>query len=141
MKTIIYLFTTGILLAFSTCKKQPAQVSFEQELIGKWKYTGKSGGFAGKYEAADLAVMIMIEFKKDRKYIKTTNDKVTDSGHYDLIRMKSIYTGQEDNAIRFNVSPLSASTGHIITIKDNKLELSDNFYDGYSSGYTRFTTP
>jgi hypothetical protein len=138
MKTnhLPYLLFT-ILIAIIACKTISEQPSIENSLIGQWKFTSTSGGFAGKTTQSDPANPIILTFKKDGSYSKTKNADTIEQSTYEFTRAKSIYSGQEENAIR--LGPLSSSKidTYIITIKKDTLILADNVYDGFTSGYLR----
>jgi len=137
MRPLTCFLTTAVLLMFVSCKTQTFEPSFKTKLIGKWKYTGGSGGFTGKPEPVNPLVSKIIEFKSDGKYVKYINSDPDTQGTYDIIKSKSIYSSLEDNAIRFDPQSGSPRTGLIATINDDKLVLADNVYDGFSAGYTR----
>lgn len=143
MKAICYSFITILLLSAATCKKAIPGSDLEKKLIGVWKYTGKSGGYAGKQEKADPATLNTLEFKSGHLYIRKINDEITAKGKYELYKTKSIYSGKEDNAIRFE-SILSNSDisndparNTIVTIQNDSLTIADNVYDGFKSTYIR----
>lgn len=136
MKAIFYLLLAVMLLSSAACKKAESGTLLGRELIGEWRYTGASGGLSGKYEKADPAINQILQFKSGLRYLRKTNDQVSEQGSYQLDRMKSIYTGKEDNAIFFN--PRSNVTSKsIISLRNDTLLVADNFYDGYQAGYTR----
>lgn len=137
MKILTSILACLVLLTFSGCKTQMVEPAFKVKIIGKWKYTGSSGGFAGKNEPANPSVTNIIEFKSDGKYVRYINNDPDTQGTYDIIRIKSIYSGEEDNAIRFDPRSDSPKTGMIANINNDTLTLGDNFNDGYSSGYVR----
>ncbi|MES2827164.1 MAG: hypothetical protein V4687_03385 [Bacteroidota bacterium] len=126
-----------VLLTFSRCKTQTVEPSLKVKIIGKWKYTGSSGGFAGKYDPANAKVANMIEFKSDGKYVRYINNDPDTQGTYDIIRIKSIYTGEDENAVRFDPRSDSPKIGLIANVKNDELTLGDNFNDGYTAGYVR----
>lgn len=111
--------------------------AIEKQLTGKWKYSNKSGGFAGKKEVADPKSPEILEFKTGLNFIRTQNGKVTEQGTYEIVRIKSIYSGKEENAVRFNQKPDRPQMAHIIVIKEDSLILADNVYDGFTTTYTR----
>ena len=125
------------LLTSATCKKNDHNPKFQHQLIGKWKYTGTTGGFAGKNEPADPSAVNVIEFKKEGKYVRYVNNEPDVQGTYLLIKIKSIYTGKDENAIRFDPIAGSPKIGVIATIQGDKLILADNFHDGYTNGYAK----
>jgi uncharacterized protein (TIGR03066 family) len=137
MKTTFFALLAFLLLSSSTCKKEQESPDFKKQLVGKWKYTGKSGGYAGKSQKADPAVLVVLEFKKDNTFLRSENDQVKLQGTYKLTRLKSIYSGQEENAVQFDATADPRNKGSIIILKNDSLTIADNVYDGFTSGYIR----
>ena len=137
MKVIFYSLLATILLSSATCKKVQPDTNLEKQLIGIWKYTGKSGGYAGKSEKADPAISQTLEFKSGRHYTRKMNDKITEEGLYELYKTKSIYSGKEDNAIRFGTDSNHLSRNSIISLQKDSLTIADNVYDGFKTAYIR----
>lgn len=137
MKAIFYSLIAIMLLSSATCKKAQTGTSLEKQLIGKWKYTGKSGGYAGKYQKADPAQIHILQFKSGFQYLQKVNDQVSEHGSYQLYRVKSIYSGKEDNAIRFSSSSSQPNKNSIISLQNDTLVIADNVYDGFKMNYIR----
>jgi hypothetical protein len=137
MKISACYFITCVMMVFTSCEKGPADAAFENKLIGKWMYTGQSGGFAGKYQPADPSKPSFLEFKENKTFVKTVSNAVIEEGSYAIIQLKSIYSGKVDNAIRFHAEVDSPKSGEIATITKDTLNIADNYYDGYSKGYIR----
>ncbi|HMI02622.1 MAG TPA: hypothetical protein VK541_09085 [Pedobacter sp.] len=137
MKTTIYTILAFMLLSSSTCKKEQESPDFKKQLVGKWQYTGKSGGYAGKSQKADPAVVTVLEFKKDNAFLRSENDQVKLQGTYSLTRLKSIYSGKEENAVQFDATADPQNKGSIITLRNDSLTIADNVYDGFTSDYIR----
>lgn len=112
-------------------------MSLEKQLLGVWKYTGKSGGYAGKYEKADPKIQHVLEFKSGFSYLQKINERISGQGSYELYRVKSIYTGKEDNAIRFPAASESPIKNRIISLQNDTLTIADNVYDGFKMEYIR----
>lgn len=137
MKAIFYSLVAVILFSAATCRKSQPNASLESQLIGAWKYIGKSGGYAGKSEKADPAMNYVLEFKNGFRYLQKTNDQVSHQGTYELYKLKSIYSGKEDNAIRFDSSSTVPGKNSIISITGDTLTIADNVYDGFKMEYVR----
>lgn len=137
MKTLTYYFIALAIITFAACKKQSGHISFEKQLIGKWLFTGQGDGFSGQYTPADPLAKTVLEFRRNKTFIKTVNEQTVDKGPYNIIRTKNIYTGKDDNAIEFNITPDASKSAKIITISNDTLNIYDNVYDGYSRGYIR----
>lgn len=138
MKNITYLLLAFFITTAATCKKDQAKMLVvEKQLIGKWQYTGRTGGFAGKTEQADPSEVQLLEFKKGMNFIRTINGQSRQTGTYEITAEISIYSGKEEPAIRFNQQTDHAPMGHIISIKNRTLTIADNVYDGFTTTYTR----
>ncbi|HKG08558.1 MAG TPA: hypothetical protein VKB19_18965 [Pedobacter sp.] len=137
MKNFVYFIFAYFLLTAATCRKDIIENAAEQQLIHKWKYTGRTGGFAGKTEKADPAVTQILEFKKGMTFIKTTGGSVTDEGTYQISKEMSIYSGKEETAIRFNEKADSPQMAHVISIRKDTLIIADNVYDGFTTSYVK----
>lgn len=137
MKVLTFLLAAMLLLTSATCKKQSSETSFKGHLIGKWKFTGSTGGFAGKSIPADHSASKIIEFKTGGRYVKYVNGEPDMQGNYDIVTIKSIYSGVNENAIRFDPSVNDQKAAYVATITGDELMLADNFYDGFTNGYER----
>jgi hypothetical protein len=137
MKTTIYTILAFMLLSSSTCKKEQETPDVKKQLVGKWKYTGQTGGFAGKTQKADPAILTVLEFKKDNTFLRSENDQVKLQGSYTLTRLKSIYSGKEENAVQFDAATDPYNKGNIITLNNDSLTIADNFYDGFTARYIK----
>jgi hypothetical protein len=137
MKLLIYAALTVLGLTSAALKNTLPGKELEKQLIGKWKYTGQSGGTTGRSESAKPTKVSTIEFKEGGKYVRYTNGEPMFQGRYQLSKAKSIHTGKVDNAIIFDPKVNSAETGNILTITGDTLLLADNFSDGYTAGYVR----
>ncbi len=137
MKAIFYSLVVVMLFSSATCKKVQSDMSLEKQLIGVWKYTGKSGGYAGKYQKADPEIHQVLEFKSGFKYLQKINEQISGQGIYELYKIKSIYTGKEDNAIRFPAAPEHPIKNGIISLQNDTLTIADNVYDGFKMEYIR----
>jgi hypothetical protein len=137
MKTTIFTLLAFMLLSSSTCKKDLQTPDIQKQLVGKWRYTSQTGGFAGKTQKADPAVVTILELKKDNTFLRSENDQVKLQGAYTLTRLKSIYSGQEENALQFDAAADPHNKGSIITLKNDSLTLADNVYDGFTVHYVR----
>jgi hypothetical protein len=137
MKAIFYSIVALMLFSSATCKKLPSGSSIDKQLIGAWKYIRKSGGYAGKSENADPSSNQVLEFKSGFSYIQKTNDQISEQGSYELYKVKSIYSGKEDNAIRFSSMSNQSNKNSIISLQNDTLIIADNVYDGYRMEYIR----
>ncbi|MEJ7557369.1 MAG: hypothetical protein WKF66_03605 [Pedobacter sp.] len=137
MKALVYAALTLLLFTSEAATKNVTGNELDKQLIGRWKYTGQSGGSAGRTETAKHNMVSVIEFIKGGKYVRYTNGEPMFQGVYALCKAKSIYTGKIDNAIKFDPKVNSTETGNILTITGDTLLLADNINDGYTAGYLR----
>ena len=137
MKLLFSMLAVLTLLTSAICKKNHFEPPVQHQLLGRWKYTGKSGGYAGKYEAANPSVSNVIEFEKERKYVHYVNNEPDVQGTYELLKLKSIYSGKDEYAIRFDPVEGAPKTGMIITVVGDTLSLAENVHDGFTTGYAK----
>jgi hypothetical protein len=140
MKTLIFSFLTLFIFTSADYQSHFQEKELQKKLLGRWKLTSKSGGIAGKSVAAKESVVNIIEFKKGGKYVRYTNGEPMYQGNYQLSKAKSIYTGKDDNAIRFDPEVDSQETGNIVTIDNDILLLADNFNDGFTAEYIKINS-
>jgi len=139
MKSLLYILLAIVFLTSTAGKMTSSDKGLEKQLLGKWQFTGQSGGFAGATETAKSNSVRIIEFKKDGKYVRYKNGEPMYQGNYQLCKEKSIHTGKVDNAIRFDPKVDATESGNILTIDGDILILADNFNDGYTIGYKRLS--
>lgn len=137
MKGIFYSLVAILLFTSATCRKVQPDTLLKKQLIGSWQYIGKSGGYAGKSEKADPSSNYTLEFKSRQKYLQKTNGQVSQQGTYELYKLKSIYSGKEDNAIRFNSASAHSNKHSIITLEGDTLIIAENVYDGFKIKYIK----
>jgi hypothetical protein len=125
MKSLLYTMLAIVFLTSTAGKITSSDKGLEKQLLGKWQYTGQTGGFAGSTE--------------DGKYVRYKNGEPMYQGNYELCKAKSIHTGKIDNAIRFDPRVDANETGNILTIEGDTLILADNINDGYTIGYKRLS--
>jgi hypothetical protein len=139
MKSLLYTMLAIVFLTSTAGKITSSDKGLEKQLLGKWQYTGQTGGFAGSTEPQKSNSVKVIEFKKDGKYVRYKNGEPMYQGNYELCKAKSIHTGKIDNAIWFDPRVDANETGNILTIEGDTLILADNINDGYTIGYKRLS--
>lgn len=128
---IKYCFIIIALLAVS-CKKERSSPNSDN-IVGRWQLTSYGGGFDGKTYYPTANELTIITFNADETYLKTVNGNTTANGKYSLGQVLSIYSGKNDNALKFD----NQSNWNVISIKNNTLEINSNAYDGGGSTYVR----
>jgi len=118
MKAIFYSLIVIILLSSSTCRRAQPGTSLEKQLIGEWKYTGKSGGYAGKYQKADPAKNQILQFKRGFSYLQKVNDQVSEQGSYELYKIHRLLATADNYSYR-----LAISSGSHVRVQKNLLSL------------------
>jgi hypothetical protein len=126
-----YCFIIIALLTVS-CKKEKNS-PYTDNIIGRWQLVSFGGGFDGKTYYPKANEVTTISFNADQSYLKTVNGNTTASGKYILGQAMSIYSGKDDNALKFD----DQSNWNIIRIENNTLEINSNAYDGGGSTYVR----
>lgn len=137
MKVIFYALIAVMLFSSATCRKAQPGTNLAQSILGEWQYIGKSGGYAGKQEKADPEKQFTLQFKKDFRYDQKINNQVSEQGSYELYKVKSIYSGKEEDAIRFHSSTNPRSINSVISLRNDTLTIADNVYDGFTMEYIK----
>ncbi|MBJ7883112.1 hypothetical protein [Gelidibacter salicanalis] len=139
MKKLIYLFV--LTLGIISCSSDDVKEIDNSDLIGKWNWTGTSGGLIYFEETAETSgKTIHLTLMENYTYSITENENEISSGNYQLISKKSIYSGELERFIQFpeNQQYTGIVMGGIIkTYELDKLDISDNNYDGIGSGFVR----
>ena len=141
MKHFIYLITAVALFSVASCKKEAvnlnADQNIEQKLVGKWKFESLFFASTHTLYVAIPSQLDVVEFKADHKFVRSTNAEITQQGNYDIIQAKSIFTGMDDNLLRFNPQSVPAQETDLISIKGDTLIMKQNVYDGYVSKFSK----
>jgi len=140
MKNIIYLFilTLGII----SCSSDNETEINNSDLVGEWNWTNTDGGIAAHiHETPETTEKIIrLNLMENYEYSVTENGTEISSGIYELTMKKSIYSGEMERFIQFpeNQQYIGIVTRGIIkTYENNKLDISDNNYDGIGSGFEK----
>ena len=139
MKKLIYLFilTLGII---SCSSDNETQIS-NSDLVGKWNWTGTSGGLIYFEETPETTGKeIHLSLTENYHFSISENGNEISNGIYELTMKKSIYSGEMERFIQFpeNQQYLGIVTSGIIkTYETNKLDISDNNHDGIGSGFIK----
>jgi hypothetical protein len=140
MKKLIYLFilTLGII---SCSSDNETQIS-NSDLVGKWNWTGTSGGLIYFEETPETTGKeIHLSLTENYHFSISENGNEISNGIYELTMKKSIYSGEMERFISLltvDQQYVGFVKNGIIKIHDNeKLEISDNNYDGIGSGFIK----
>ena len=140
MKNIIYLFilTLGII----SCSSDNETEINNSDLVGEWNWTNTDGGIAAHIHETPETTgkIIRLNLMGNYEYSVTENGTEISSGIYELNIKKSIYSGEMERFIQFpeNQQYIGIVTRGIIkTYEINKLDISDNNYDGIGSGFEK----
>jgi hypothetical protein len=140
MKNIIYLFilTLGII----SCSSDNETEINNSDLVGEWNWTNTDGGIAAHIHETPETTgkIIRLNLMGNYEYSVTENGTEISSGIYELNMKKSIYSGEMERFIQFpeNQQYIGIVTRGIIkTYENNKLDISDNNYDGIGSGFEK----
>lgn len=140
MKNIIYLFilTLGII----SCSSDNETEINNSDLVGEWNWTNTDGGIAAHIHETPETTgkIIRLNLMGNYEYSVTENGTEISSGIYELTMKKSIYSGEMERFIQFpeNQQYIGIVTRGIIkTYENNKLDISDNNYDGIGSGFEK----
>ena len=140
MKNLIYLFilTFGII----SCSSDNETEINNSDLVGEWNWTNTDGGIAAHIHETPETTgkIIRLNLMGNYQYSVTENGTEISSGIYELNMKKSIYSGEMERFIKFpeNQQYIGIVTRGIIkTYENNKLDISDNNYDGIGSGFEK----
>lgn len=136
MKKKVYWVLAFSILLFFGCEKQEVKLSMDARLSGQWEYIKAMGGFtANQLILPPAGTKITLIFSSDHKYKRNTNGQTVEQGVYDIIKVRSIFTGTEENAIRFN--NFLTQAGQIIALKNDSLWITDNHVEPFRYLYIK----
>jgi len=139
MKKLIYFFILG--LGIITCNSNDEIVISNSDLIGKWNWTVTAGGLIYFQETPETTgKTIHLNLMDNYNFSITENGNELSSGTYELSFKKSIYSGVIERFIQFPENEQYTGIvmrGIIKTYETNKLNISDNNYDGIGSEFIR----
>lgn len=147
MKKIIILFIFAI--GFISCSSNDDTKIDNSDLIGKWNWTSTDGGFAFNIHETPTSTgnTYQLSFSKNYLYSLAQNGNEFSSGKYELVMKQSIYSGKMERYIICTETqkqklpnqqlPNIITSGIIDVYTTNKLDISDNNYDGIGSGFVK----
>ncbi len=140
MKKLIYLFV--LTLGIISCTSDDETEINNSGLIGKWNWTNTDGGIGFHiHETPETTGKIIhLTLMENYTYSITENENEISNGTYELIMKKSIYSGELDRFIQFPENQQYTGIvmqGIIKTYETNKLDISDNNYDGIGSKFLK----
>jgi len=140
MKKIVLVFL--LTLGFFSCNSNGLIKIDNTDLVGKWNWLATSGGIANQINETPTTTGKNIELKlqKNHDYSIIENGIEIMSGTYDLSMKKSIYSGKMERFIKCSVNkPLQnvIVSGIIKIYESNRLNISDNFFDGIGSDFEK----
>jgi len=140
MKRIISLF--ALVIVFTACSTNEETKISNSDLIGTWNWNSTDGGMANHIHSTPASTGKNIQFHllKNYTFSITENGNEISKGTYKMTSRKSIYTGEKERFIECleSINIQNVVISGIITVYDtNKLDISDNNYDGVGSGFTK----
>jgi hypothetical protein len=139
MKKIVYSLLALCVLV-SGCEKLTEKPSLNQGLIGEWEFVKAVGGFTGTHVILPPAnSKTTLIFGDYHQYKKNVDGGTVEAENYQLLKVRSIFTGEDDNAIKFIGS--SWDDAKLISIQNDSLWLTDNHVEPYGSLYVRVKMP
>ncbi|MGY8911410.1 MAG: hypothetical protein ACKVIG_16345 [Flavobacteriales bacterium] len=139
MKKLIYLFV--LTLGIISCSSDDETEISNSDLVGIWNWTGTSGGLIYFEETPQTTgKTIHLNLMENYDFSITENGNEISSGTYELTLKKSIYSGEIEKFIQFPENQQYTgivNRGIIKTYETNKLDISDNNYDGIGSGFIK----
>ena len=136
------VFFIFILFAMFSCSSDEITEIDNSDLIGNWNWTTTDGGIGFNIHETPETIgkTIHLNLSKNYTFSITENGNEISNGTYVLIMKKSIYSGKLERFIQFpeNYQYTGIVMKGIIKIyESNKLDISDNNYDGIGSGFVR----
>ena len=140
MKKLIYLFV--LTLVITSCNSEDEIQINNSDLVGKWNWTGTSGGLIYFEETPETTgKTINLTLTEKYGFSITKNENEISNGTYELTMQKSIYSGKMERFIKLltiDQKYIGFVKNGIINVHQNKnLEISDNNYDGIGSGFIK----
>ena len=139
MKKLIYLFV--LTLGIISCSSDDETEISNSDLVGIWNWTGTSGGLIYFEETPETTgKTIHLTLMDNYDFSITENGNEISSGTYELTLKKSIYSGEMERFIQFPENQQYTgivNRGIIKIYETNKLDISDNNYDGIGSEFEK----
>ena len=142
MKKIILLFIFAI--GFISCSSNDETKIDNSDLIGKWNWISTDGGLALHIHETPTSIgnTFQLSLMKNYLYSITKNGNEISSGKYELVMKKSIYSGEMERFIIYSQTENQQLQNVIISgiikvYETNKLDISDNNYDGIGSVFVK----
>lgn len=110
----------------------PSAQSLPDEYLGRWYFTGSSGGIDGDGTGEPATGWIVIKADNEIERYAADGSLATKES-FQVGRIRSIYTGED----AWGLVGTGGLDRVIEVYGDGTLAISDNAYDGYSFGYRR----
>lgn len=141
---IFFIFAIG----FISCSSNDETKIENSDIIGKWNWISTDGGFAFHiHEKPTTENTFQLSLMKNYVYSIARNGNEVESGTYELVMKKSIYSGEMERFIicyaknqqlqNIEIVQNVVINGIIKVYETNKLDISDNNYDGIGSGFVK----
>jgi hypothetical protein len=129
------LTTISIIVVMAGCSKQKEKPSIQEKLTGTWQWASTDGGIAAHIHRtpANTGKNVDLKITADGKYAIFTNDILTSEGTYTLETRKCIHDHANKTYIKFSSDP----DFMVEYVDAERLEVSDEAYDGLGSKYRR----
>jgi len=140
MKKLIYLFV--LTLGMISCSSNDETQISNSDLVGKWNWTETSGGLIYFEETPETTgKVIHMTLTDNYNFSVTENGNEISNGTYELTLKKSIYSGEMERFIKLLTIDQQyvgfVKNGIVKTHQKERLEISDNNYDGIGSGFDK----
>ena len=147
-----------MVLLLANCQRNEPQMLNEPSLInepekveGTWRWESSSGGFGGGTYKPRKGENTYLTFLNNQTFEVTRNDTLFVTGKYQIIKTRSIYSGEGVPAIEltemvrprqitnlnFSFFPLLGNLMIIQELTSSRLSVGDNAFDGYGSSFAR----
>lgn len=131
MKRYYALLLFTILLG--NCKKE-SSITINQKLVGQWKFVSTKGGFTGNQVILPAAgTTTILVLNSNKTYQMKVNGLIQEDGSYDVSQIQSIYTGKNDNGIKFD----NLSDWKLVSVQNDTLSIADNHVEPFATAYNK----
>jgi hypothetical protein len=140
MRSSIYILI--LILAVSSCSSDEDNHKANSDLFGEWNWEETNGGIAFHLHATPESTgkTIALNLNDNYTYSISENGNEMTNGSFEIIMKKSIYSGEMERFLQLSADQYYTDVvvnGIIRAYDSEKLDISDNNYDGIGSGFKK----
>ena len=137
MKKVFFVsvILSCFLLSFFGCSKEsPTQPEYNN-IYGTWNLVKKTGGFAGGDSYPETGKVVTIKITRGNNYSEFINGEKQFESRFEIKKETTSTTNQNSNFICLTDVKAFPNKLAIIQVSSDKLQLSDDCFDGYVFTY------